>query len=441
MAREVDALLGLVFAEQRKSGRLDLEAIEMAMRAAMHRAGAGGLEQLLEMSPPVERAVACGCGQQARFHEMRPKHIVTALGRIRIRRAYYLCSHCQQGQSPADLEWDIEGTECSPAVRRMMALVGSEGSFEQGRLHLKELAGLEITCKAVERQAEAIGADIARRNQQDIQRAIQLDLPEMAAPGAAIMYVEMDGTGIPVVAAETEGRAGKTDGEPGRTREVKLGCVFTQTGTDDEGRPVRDEDSTTYTGAIETCDEFGRRLYSEAWYRGWSHARRKVVLGDGALWIWNIADEHFPGAVQIVDLYHAREHLWELSGKLFPIDSFQRKRWVSRLQGKLDNGKIEKLVAALRRFPSPTDEQKRWLETEANYFERNVERMRYPQFREQNFFVGSGVIEAGCRTVIGLRLKRSGMFWTVRGANAIIALRCNRLSHRFEDYWESRRAA
>jgi hypothetical protein len=107
MAREVDALLGLVFAQQRKSGRLDLEAIEMAMRAAMHRAGAGGLEQLLEMSPPVERAVACGCGQQAHFHEMRPKHIVTALGRIRIRRAYYLCSHCQQGHYPADLEWGI----------------------------------------------------------------------------------------------------------------------------------------------------------------------------------------------------------------------------------------------------------------------------------------------------------------------------------------------
>jgi hypothetical protein len=118
---------------------------------------------------------------------------------------------------------------------------------------------------------------------------------------------------------------------------VKLGCVFTQTGTDDEGRPVRDEDSTTYTGAMETCGEFGRRLYSAAWHRGWSHAKKKVVLGDGALWIWNIADEHFPGAVQIVDLYHAREHLWELSGKLFPVDSSQRKRWVSRLQGKLDN--------------------------------------------------------------------------------------------------------
>lgn len=413
----------------------------MATRAAMHRAGAGALQQLLQLPEPTEREVACSCGDVAHFVEMRSKGLVTALGRIQMLRPYYLCSRCHHGQCPADVELDVEDTECSPAVRRMMALVGSDGSFEQGRQQLEKLAGVEVTCKAVERQAEAIGEDIARREQQDIQRAIQLDLPEVTVADVEMMYVEMDGTGVPVVTAETEGRPGKTDGEPGRTREAKLGCVFTQTTTDDEGRPVRDEDSTTYIGAIETAEVFGRRLYTEAWQRGWSRVKKKVVLGDGAVWIWNIADEHFPDAIQIVDLYHARQHLWELSGKLFPLDSSQRMRWTNRLQAKLDAGKIEKLVKTLRDFSSPTTDQARLLETEANFFERNADRMRYPQFREQQFFVGSGVIEAGCRTVIGLRLKRSGMFWTVRGANAIIALRCNRLSGKFEDYWESRRAA
>ena len=413
----------------------------MATRAAMHRAGAGALEQLLQLPEPTEGEVPCGCGDEAHFLEMRSKGLVTALGRIRMLRPYYLCSRCHYGQCPADVALDVEDTECSPAVRRMMALVGSDGSFEQGRRQLEQLAGVEVTCKAVERQAEAIGEDIARREQQDIQRAIQLDLPEVTVADVEIMYVEMDGTGVPVVTAETEGRAGKTDGEPGRTREAKLGCVFTQTTTDNEGRPVRDEDSTTYTGAIETAEVFGRRIYTEAWQRGWSRAKKKVVLGDGAVWIWNIADEHFPGAIQIVDLYHARQHLWELSSKLFPLDSPQRTRWTHRLQAKLDAGKIQKLVETLRAFASPTTDQAGFLETEANFFERNADRMRYPQFRSQKLFVGSGVIEAGCRTVIGVRLKRSGMFWTVRGANAIIALRCNRLSRRFEDYWESRRTA
>lgn len=371
---------------------------------------------------------------------MRPKQILTALGRIEIQRAYYVCSSCHQGQSPRDRELDVEGTQYSPAVRRMMALVGSESSFEQGRQQLEELAGLEITTKAVERQAEAIGQDIARQQQVHIDSALQLELPEIRADQIPFMYIEMDGTGIPVVKAETEGRQGKTEGQPAHTREVKLGCVFTQTGTDKEGRPVRDEDSTTYTGAIETADRFGRRIYREALDRGWDRAKTKVVLGDGALWIWNIADEHFPGAIQIVDLYHARQHLWELAAKLFPSDEKRRKAWASRLEKKLDAGQVESLVNTLRTLSTPSTVLAELIENEADFFKHNAERMRYARFRAQKLFVGSGVVEAGCKTVIGRRLKMSGMFWTLRGANSIIALRCNRVSGKFADYWESRAA-
>jgi hypothetical protein len=439
--QEIDRLLQVVFGSLSKAEHWDLEALEMATRAAMHRAGAAVLEGLLDMPTEVVREVACDCGQQASFHEMRPKQILTALGRIYLQRPYYVCRHCHHGQSPLDRELDVAGTACSPAVRRMMALVGSEGSFEQGRQQMEALAGLEVTSKTIERQAEAIGEDIARREQRDIQRAIQLDLPEVKMADVEILYLEMDGTGVPMVNAETIGRRGKTDGLPARTREVKLGCVFTQTTTDEKGRPVRDEASTTYTAAIETAEEFGRRLYTECWNRGGSRAKKKVVIGDGALWIWNIADEHFPGAVQIVDLYHARQHLWELGGKLFPADLKRRMRWVSQLQKKLDSGQIESLVRALHRVPPPNDELARLLVTEADYFSRNADRMQYPKFWAEHLFVGSGVVEAGCKTVIASRMKRSGMFWTLRGANAIIALRSNRLSGRFEDYWASRLAA
>ena len=263
------------------------------------------------------------------------------IGPVRYERAYYLCPRCHQGQSPRDQELDVIATEYSPGVRRMMGVVGSETPFAQGQDQLELLAGLRLTAKAVERQAEALGL----------------------------------------------------------------------------------------------------RLYTEAWQRGWDRAQQKVVIGDGARWIWNLADQHFPGAVRIVDLYHAREHLWELSAKLFPADERQRKRWTTRLLSKLDQGKIEALVKALRRFSPPDDELAHRLANEADYFERNADRMRYPDFRAQGLFVSSGVVEAGCRSVIGARLKRSGMFWTVAGANAIIALRCCRLSGRFEDYWENRLAA
>jgi hypothetical protein len=251
----------------------------------------------------------------------------------------------------------------------------------------------------------------------------------------------MDGTGVPVVKAETQGRRGKIEGQPAHTREAKLGCCFTQATTDREGRPVRDEGSTTYVGAIETAEEFGLRLYTEAWRRGWSRAQQKVVMGDGAVWIWSLAHQHFPGATQIVDLYHARQHLWELSAKLFPNDLPARKRWMARGLKLLDQGKIETLVKILRELRPANEELAQTVRNEADYFQRNLHRMRYPDFRARGFFVGSGVIEAGCKTVIAARLKRSGMFWTVLGANAIIALRCSRLSGKFADYWESRSRA
>lgn len=218
--------------------------------------------------------------------------------------------------------------------------------------------------------------------------------------------------------------------------------MFTQTAWDQEGYALRDPNSTTYTGAIETAEEFGKRLYLEAWNRGWSHAAKKVVMGDGAEWIWNLADLHFPGAIQIVDLYHARQHLWDLTRKLHPNDQASQKAWMKVHQKRLlDKGKIEKLLSAIRSIDSPNPEVVEKIRLEAEYFERNAERMRYPKFRRQHLFAGSGVIEAGCKTVIGSRLKQSGMFWTVRGANSVIALRCCHLNGRFEDYWETRRAA
>jgi hypothetical protein len=417
---------------------VDLEAVEMLVRSSMHRAGAKVLGRLLSEASPAAAQDLCECGHSARYHDRRSRQLLTAVGPVGFERSYYLCRHCQRGHSPRDRELDVEAVGYSPGVRRMLAAVGSESSFEQSREQIELLAGIEVTAKAVERQSEAIGAAIETCEQAEIGRAKQLALTEVCAPAVPVLYIEMDGTGVPVVKAETQDRAGKVEGQPAHTREVKLGCVFTQTTTDKDGHPVRDEESTSYTAAIETAEQFGLRLYNEAWRRGWSRAHKKVVIGDGAVWIWNLAEQHFPGAIQIVDLYHARQHLWELSAKLFPNDPKARKRWIARCLDRLDRGKIEALVKILRDSLSATDELAKTVANEAEYFERNADRMHYPTFRAQGLFVGSGVVEAGCKIVIAARLKCSGMFWTLRGANAIIALRCCRLSRRFEDYWADR---
>ncbi len=444
MAREVNQLLGRIFAQRRKDGRTDLEAVESALRTALHQAGAAALSELLQFEIPEadQRQWPCRCGHPAQYREIRFKPILTIVGPVRIARPYYLCSQCHLGQFPVDVELDIENTEFSPGVRRMHALVGQEAPFDHGREQMQLLAGLEVTTKSVERIAEAIGGDIAQSEQGEIQKALQLDLPVIAGEPIPILYVQMDGTGVPVVKKETLGRQGKADGQPAHTREVKLGCVFTQTTWDEEGFALRDPDSTTYTGAIETAEEFGKRIYREALTRGWNRAKKKVVIGDGAEWIRNLVAEHFPGAIQIVDLYHARQHLWAVARQLYPQEEAQQKAWMKVHQKRLlDKGKIEKLVGALRAIYTGSPAMDEKIRTEADYFARNAERMRYPKFRRQHLFVGSGVIEAGCKTVIGSRLKQSGMFWTVRGANAILALRCSHLNGRFEDYWEERREA
>jgi hypothetical protein len=444
VGREINQLLGRIFAQRHKDGRTDLEAIETAVRSTVHQAGAAALTALLQFPAPAvdPRTLPCSCGQVAHYGGLRSKPVLTVVGRVEVSRPYYWCPDCHTGQFPVDRELDIENTEFSPGVRRMQALVGQEASFDHGREQMKVLAGLQVTAKSVERTAEAIGADVAQREQMERQQARPLDLPVAGGEPLPVLYVQMDGTGVPVVKKETLGRQGKVAGQPAHTREVKLGCVFTQTTWDEEGYPIRAPASTTYTGAVETAAEFGLRLYREACTRGWGRARLRVVMGDGAEWIWNLAALHFPEAIGIVDLYHARQHLWDLVRALYPNQMAPQKAWMKVHQKRLlDRGRIEKLVAALGAIRSPHPQVTQKLRLEADYFARNAERMRYPKFRRQHLFVGSGVIEARCKTVVASRLKRSGMFWTVRGANAILALRCSHLNGRFEDYWESRQAA
>jgi hypothetical protein len=222
---------------------------------------------------------------------------------------------------------------------------------------------------------------------------------------------------------------------------AKLGCVFTQTRVDEEGYAVRDEESTTYAGAIEEAEFFGRRIYAEAIRRGLLRARQVIVLGDEAQWIWGIVEEHFLGAIEIVDLYHAREHLEKVAKLLYGAKGAACQAWISARRDELDEGKVEAVVNATSKRRVRDSQAQKELEKEKEYFRGDAERMRYAKFRSQGLFVGSGVVEAGCKIIFGQRLKLSGMHWTVRGANAIIALRCCQLSGRWEEFWESRAAS
>lgn len=410
------------------------------MRCRVLGLAARAIEQRLnaDTSDYAGPQLACRwCSGQARYAGRHRKRIESVLGELRLERAYYHCVACERGFCPRDRVLGIEEGSLSPGVMRMVGAVGALVSFAEGSQLLSELAGIRVGPKCVERAAEALGGEIA-----DDERAVVEPLPaaEQVAP---TLYLGMDGTGAPMRKSELCGRAGKQPDGSAKTREVKLVTVWSAEGRDEEGVPVRDPGSVTYSAAIESAasrdtdfapSEFAQRVRREARRRGFERARRQVVLGDGALWIWNLAEELFPGAVQIVDRYHAKGHSSDVAKAIWGPTSELGRQWAKQRHDELDAGDIEALLRNLGAHASACEEARKC----RDYLERNRDRMRYPQFRAAGLCTSTGVVEAGCKVVVGARLKRAGMHWTVRGANAIVALRCARLSGRFEDFWARR---
>ncbi len=410
------------------------------MRAAVLSAGAKILEQLLQGigAGHEHRAIICPCGARMESRGLRGKRVLTVLGPISYWRSMFQCPVCQSTRYPGDEALDIVETTRSPGLRRLMARAGSRSTFKEGREDLKVYAGIDVSAKDVERGAEGVGEQMEGWASQERKGILQNAERVRSGEAIPLLYISYDGTGVPMTPQELVGRRGKQADGSAKTREAKLGCVFTQTTIDDRGFPMRDPDSTSFVGAIEPVEEFGWRMYGEAVRRGLNQVERVIVLADSALWIKNLAQMHFPEAMYIVDLYHARQHVSELCKALFVGNEKkirdQRIRWWT----DLDGGQVEKIVRQAQSYLPQDGEAKRKAQLEIHYFEKNAEHMRYADFRAQGLFVGSGVVEAGCKTLIGQRLKQSGMEWSVRGANAIISLRCILTSGRFEDYWESR---
>lgn len=414
--------------------------METALKAAVLAAGARLLEEFMNGLGVGRRAepLSCPCGGVMASRGVRRKEVLTLLGPVHYRRSLFQCPKCRRTRYPGDEELDLVQTSRSPGLRRQVARLGAKETFHEVACDLKELADIKLSRKDAERIAEGVGEDMERWDKTGRDKRRHLEAPLDTPKTIATLYVEFDGTGLPMTKKETEGRKGKQQDGSAKTREAKLGCVFTQTILDEEGRPIRDPASTTFTGAIEPAGVFGARIYCEAVRRGLFAATRVVALTDGAEWIRNIVQVHFHNAIHIVDLYHARQHLIELCRSLFDRDLRRLNRYMERWREELDDGNIEKIIEEASAFLPKDPRARKDERREIAYFQTNIERMRYKAFREKGLFVGSGVIEAACKTVIGKRLKQSGMEWTVRGANAIIALRCMTESRRLEEYWEQR---
>jgi hypothetical protein len=405
-----------------------VQQLEVLVRTAIFKPANTLVGVLLQSAADrIDAAYQPKPGQQRKGRERL--QIKGIFGSFRLERDYYYHAGNQQGHYPADAALGLEGGH-TPALARLMCLEGADdASYQKAQNHLLETGGIEVCARQIERLVQRVGAPA------------QVWQEREAQPGGSavpIMYVSADGTGVPMRKEALAGRAGKQPDGSAKTRQAYLGCVFTQHKTDAQGHPIRDYESTTYVSSFGSIEEFGPCLRQDAIRRGLALALQVVLLIDGAEGLANMGRLCFPKAIQIVDFYHALEHAGKvlaalLGSKEHPDYKKRLGLWAKRL---LRDG-VEKLIAQARQEGAGTGRAEA-VEKELGYFVNNIARMQYGTFRQQGFFIGSGVIEAGCKTVIGSRCKQSGMFWGEPGAQNILALRCIHASRRLDEFWKAR---
>lgn len=399
------------------------------MRHALLQDGRALLEQLLQ-------SVAAGLTETQsqkgeKCHTGRSRSVDTIFGSIELKRDYLYSPKDKQGRCPLDEALGlIEGA--SPGLVRLASRAAAREGFEAASDDLKELAGIQIDGRQIQRLVAHSGPMIAAQLKASGSPVEPKPMP--------ICYVEADGTGIPMMAEELEGRKGKQEDGSAKTREVKLGCVFSQSKTDEKGQPMRDHQSTSYVGTLESVETFAPLLRDEAHRRGIGKSSKIVFIGDGAAWIWELARTHFPLAILILDFYHMMEYLHELSQLLYGKDTPWAGRMKEQWKEQMERDQVQSVIDAVKkRMEQPEElsvETLEKVEEKVGYLEKNKDKMLYGTFRQQGLFYGSGVVEAGCRAVIGKRLKQSGMFWSKSGAENILALRCALIGNRWDECWD-----
>ncbi len=420
----------------------------------------------------------CACGGVARWVSLRGKTILTLLGKVSYRRVYYHCKGCGHGEGLGDRVWGLSQTRTSPAMKQLLAYLSATtvgfATVASNVCRTMRWPKQWLSGKQVQRLAEPLGsrlddletakitswwkvlsaglsAELAIARTKDSTEAEADSGAEVPGkPEAGLptrLYVEMDG-----IFARVRGAEGKGSDV---WREVKVGAVFwVESGRHASklaalvgtvrarlGRSVhvwvdRPKGLISYVAGLWPAASFGVRLYAEALARGLERASEVVILGDGAPWIWKLAEEHFPGAIQILDFHHAQEYLWEAANALWGVGSAKAKEWVAdQIERHLIKGDVSGLIEALAGLApvaAPEGQDKSAPERAIEYFEHNATRMNYPEYRARGLEIGSGIAESSGRRVVGVRCKQPGMRWCEEGLSAIVGLRARVLSNRYD---------
>lgn len=424
LSNEIEEFTKIII-DKLENDEMDLMGLENNLGKFLNKVGSSLLSFIFEINGTgyTHRLLDCECGNSLEFVGNRKKHLTTLTGETEIKRAYYHCKECGTSYIPLDIKFDIEETGFSPGVRYSVNLLSSEMPFNRASDFLDKIVKIHVSkdkCKTI---AENTGLEIESMNKEENNKPSDKEFVETDYEQVEQLYVSADGTMVNT----TEG-----------WKECKIGAIFTAH-KDNDGNPVKDK--VKYLGGFESSKHFGKRLFLNTQKLGVSNAKEFIVIGDGAKWIWNEADMHFPGAVQIVDWFHAAERIWDVSKTIYEYKEKTMKNYAEKLILYLKNGNIEKIIKSLKRIKQKTKKISEKVKETITYFKNNKQRMRYNLFREKGYFIGSGIVESACKHVVADRLKKSGMIWLILYANAILQLRICILNKRFEKFykWKSKK--
>lgn len=419
-SKVVDEIKALVVKFLKEEG-IDARECEKQVLNLAHQAGAEALgerwsEQAMESEP---EQWECGCGRQLKRRQVLSKQLLTMMGQTEVNRSYYWCAKCESGRFWLDDQLGCRGRAQTAPVQEAVVLAVAETTYGGSRRLLETLAGLRLPHQTLESIAQDIGGDLVKQRLVEIEEAQEDTLSEPAIVPETLC-ISTDGVKVPMHEGWQEAR-------------VVAVFPYDVTPGGSEAEPGR----ITYSARVENCEETGKRMYAQAQKYGARKAKRVAVIGDGADWIWNQSEHHFPGAIEIVDWYHATQHLWAVGNALFGQSTSGAKQWEQRCEALLWEGHVKAVIAEMRKIfwrkrrrdqNFVGSETEHVLQTNMAYFSTHLKRMDYAKFRAEKLPIGSGTVESACKHYVAQRCKRSGMKWKSPGIHAVLELRAALLS-------------
>jgi len=368
----------------------------------------------------IGRCIQCECGGVLEYHSNRCWKLKSLNGELEVYRAYYYCEKCKSSKIPLDAQLCFEGKHQSIGVRRRMALEGMAQPFEEAEKLLGE-SGISVSSKEIQLESEEIGQEVHHQVETEVESFWSGENEIKLEGKPTRLYITADGTTV----RTEEGH-----------KEVKIGSVY-------ETPPAQGAlaNDIQHTGGFSEAEDFGKKLYVLAAKRGYEQALEVIFLGDGAKWIWKMASYHFPKAIQILDWYHAEEHLWNVCKLVYGEGAKKTEDWVREQLEYLSQGDVEAVIISLMYLSSSNREVVKKIEENITYFENNQGRMHYDEYKSKGYHIGSGTAESACKHVIGQRLKQAGMTWSLKGAEAILQLRILWKNNEWDRFWQTRKMA